>query len=135
MPRIRKYQPKITPKNSARISEIPDSVLKVFGFIPVKRDWNTFCFESQNNLYCFWWLNKFLFTSFAGFQKSVSCDCYFGVINHSIEVILYWIASFTLLIASPSPTSKISVSNFSFSVASFIYSLKWVTAVLCLCLL
>ena len=42
---------------------------------------------------------------------------------------------FNFVIASPSPTSKISVSKFGFSVVSFIYSLKFLTAVRCLCLL
>ena len=41
----------------------------------------------------------------------------------------------TLVIAKPSPTSRISVSKFGFSVTSLIYSLKCLTAVLCLCLL
>ena len=41
----------------------------------------------------------------------------------------------TLVIASPSPTSKIFVSKLGFSVTSFMYSLKCLTAVLCLCLL
>lgn len=74
----------------------------------------------------------FGFVSIFLMHSYYSFDIYF---LYNYYILSKLVSQIILLIASPSPTSKISVSKFGFSLTSFIYSLKFLTAVLCLCLL